>query len=100
MCCRHNVDIAEVVLLWRRLHRGHDMLRCACVLLLCVFACLVAAVMDSMISVGFLLLNYYFSGHVALNGCNVFLLNEAIIFPNRADFYVPPSMDAVSSAFV
>ena len=51
-----------------------------------------------MISDCFLLRSYYVNEHVALDGCNAFVLNEAIT--NRADFYVPPSKDAEVSAFV
>ena len=91
-CC--DVDIAEVVLLWRRLHHGHDMLRC----FVCLHFWVAAALSGSMISECFLLRSYYVNEHVALDGCNAFVLNEAIT--NRADFYVPPSKDAEVSAFV
>ena len=57
------------------------MLRCACVLRLRVLECLVATTLFlvSMISVRFLLRSYHFTEHVALNGCNVIVLNAAII---------------------
>ena len=78
--CR-DVDIAEGVLFVETASLCHDMLRCACVLRLRVLECVVTTtlLLVSMISVSFLLRSYYFTEHVALNGCNVIVLSTAII---------------------
>ena len=58
---------------------------CCDVHVCCCFVCLhcwvAAALSGSMIHGCFLLRSYYFHEHVALDGCNVVVLNEAIIVP-------------------
>ena len=70
-CC--DVDIAEVVLLWRRFLTCCDVFFCEAIILTNMLRSMVAM--------------FLFSTKLSL-------------FPNRADFYVPPSKDADVSAFV
>ena len=87
--CR-DVDIAEVVLLWRRHHCVMTCCDVQCVLRLRVLGC------HYTLSGLFLLRSYHFTEH----RLQCYYSQRSYHSLNHADFYVPPFWDAVVSAFV